>query len=104
MPVAERFPNAHLTVQNEATNLTKQTDSDATGGYVFRELPPGVYTLTVKVGGFSTFVEKGVQLTVEQHATLPVHLQVGGSAEMVTVSGGAELINATTAELGQVIG
>jgi hypothetical protein len=97
-------PNAHLTIQNAATNLSKETDSDGNGAYIFRELPPGVYTLTIKAEGFSIYLQKGLELTVEQHATLPVHLKVGGSSETVEVTGGAELINATTAELGQVIG
>src|SRR6202789_2910727 len=97
-------PHAHLTIANQDTNLTKQTDSDGTGAYVFRELPPGPYTLSVSMSGFQSFVEKGIQLTVEQHATLPVSLKVGSNSETVTVAGGAELINATTAEISQVIG
>jgi len=96
-------PRAHLTITNEGTNLTKQTDSDGTGAYVFRELPPGIYELKVTSPGFESFVEKGIQLTVEQHATLPVKLKVGSNSETVTVTGGAELINTTTAEIGQVI-
>ena len=73
-------PNAHLTIQNAATNLSKETDSDGNGAYIFRELPPGVYTLTIKAEGFSIYLQKGLELTVEQHATLPVHLKVGGSS------------------------
>ena len=96
-------PHAHLTVNNEATGLTKQTDAGDNGAYVFRELPPGSYSLTVSTSGYATFVQKGIQLSVEQHASLPVHLKVGGSTETVEVTGGAELINATTADLGQTI-
>jgi hypothetical protein len=96
-------PHAHLTITNQGTNLTKQSDSDGSGAYVFRELPPGPYALTVIAPGFQSFVEKGIQLTVEQHATLPVNLKVGSNSETVTVTGGAELINATTAEISQVI-
>lgn len=97
------IPQAHLIITNAGTNLTKQTDSDGTGAFVFRELAPGTYTLSVSASGFESFVEKGIQLTVEQHATLPVSLKVGSNSETVTVTGGAELINATTAEISQVI-
>jgi hypothetical protein len=98
------IPHVHLTITNEGTSLTKQTDSDGTGAYVFRELPPGIYTLSVSASGFTSFVQNGIQLTVEQHATLPVILKVGSNTETETVTGGAELINATTAEISQVIG
>ena len=96
------IPHVHLTITNEGTSLTKQTDSDGTGAYVFRELPPGIYTLSVSASGFTSFVQNGIQLTVEQHATLPVILKVGSNTETETVTGGAELINATTAEISQV--
>jgi hypothetical protein len=96
--------HAHLTVRNEATGLTRQTDSSDTGGYVFRSLPPGIYTLSVDANGYSPYVQKGAQLTVAQFATLPVQLKVGGTSQTVTVTGGVELINTTTAELSQVIG
>jgi len=96
-------PHAHLTISNDGTGLTKQTDSDETGGYVFRELPPGLYSLSVSSDGFTAFVQKGIQLTVEQHATLPVRLKIGTGTDTITVTGGAELINATTADLGQTI-
>jgi Carboxypeptidase regulatory-like domain/TonB dependent receptor len=95
--------HAHLTITNNATGMKKQTDSDGTGGYVFRELPPGTYSLSVSGSGFNSFAQQGLLLSVGQHATLPVQLKVGGSSETVTVTGGAELINATTADLGQVI-
>ena len=95
--------HAHLTISNDGTGMTRQTDSDDTGGYVFRALPPGTYSLSVSADGFTAFVQKGLRLTVQQHATLPVRLKIGGSTETVTVTGGAELINATTADLGQAI-
>jgi hypothetical protein len=102
-PSGGAISGAHLTVKNEATGLTRQTESDAAGGYVVRELPPGQYSVSVSANGFAAIVQKGIQLTVAQKATLPIRLKIGGGAETVTVSGGAELINTTTAELSQVI-
>ena len=103
-PTGGVIAGAQLSITNDETGLARQAISNATGGYGFRELPPGIYTLSVNAQGFASFVQKGIQLTVEQHATLPVSLKVGASSDTVTVTGGAELINATTAELGQVIG
>jgi hypothetical protein len=102
-PSGGAIPAAHLIVKNEATGLRRQTESDAAGSYVVRELPPGLYSVSVSANGFTAFVQQGIQLTVAQNATLPIRLKIGGGAETVTVSGGAELINTTTAELSQVI-
>ena len=96
-------PQAHLSIKNEGTGLVRETQSDGTGSYVFRALPPGIYTLTVNAAGFEVFAQRGIQLTVAQNATLAVGLKVGSNTETVTVSGGAALINTTTPELGQVI-
>jgi len=82
-----RGPWRSLDGAQRGHRLDQKSDSDAVGGFVFRELPPGVYTLSVNADGFSSFVAKGVQLTVEQHATLPVRLKIGGSTETVTVTG-----------------
>ncbi|MEO8737036.1 MAG: hypothetical protein ABI380_10900, partial [Edaphobacter sp.] len=47
--------------------------------------------------------ETGISLTVGQSASLNLLLTPGGAQDAVTVTGGAELINTTTAELSQVI-
>jgi hypothetical protein len=97
-------PQVRITVHNVATNLTQKADSSANGTYAFNALPPGQYTLTTAKDGFATHIEKNVTLTVGQSATLDITLKTGGAEDTVTVTGGAELINTTTAEISQVIG
>ena len=81
-PSGSAIPAAHLIVKNEATSLTRQTESDAAGGYVVRELPPGLYSVSVSANGFTAFVQQGIQLTVAQNATLPIRLKIGGQHDI----------------------
>ena len=96
--------NAHITATNVGTNLTLRADSDGAGNYFLPSLPPGEYTLTAEADGFQRRVQNGIALTVGQNATLNIVLHPGSATQTVTITGGAEIINATTAEISQAIG
>src|SRR6202008_615885 len=65
--------------------------TDAAGEYTFRNLPPGIYDLTVNASSFETFVRKGIELAVNQNARIPVSLTVGNASQTVTVTADASL-------------
>jgi Carboxypeptidase regulatory-like domain len=94
---------ATVTAANNGTNLVQTTTTSGAGAYSFNSLPPGQYTLTTALAGFAPHIEKDVVLTVGQSATLNISLTAGGASDTVTVTGGAELINTTTAEISTVI-
>ena len=98
------IPAAQLTVQNLDTNLTRVISSNGGGQYTIAPLPPGRYTVTADKSGFKKEVRSGIVLTVGQAATLNISLAVGDAKEVVNVESNAELINATSAELSQVVG
>jgi hypothetical protein len=97
-------PHVRIAVKNTGTNLSQTTETDGSGSYAFPALPPGNYSLTVEAAGFDKYVQNGITLTIGQPATLNVSLKTGGVQQTVTVTGGAELLNTTTAEIGQVVG
>src|SRR5579864_4493301 len=47
------LPNAAVTLTNEGTGVTQTTTTNTNGGYRFALVPPGVYTVDVKVSGFN---------------------------------------------------
>jgi outer membrane receptor protein involved in Fe transport len=96
-------PHVSVTAQNTGTNLSVTVESDDTGVYAFNSLPPGAYKLTATHTGFAQLVDTGVSLTVGQNATLNLTLKTGGTQDTVTVTAGTELINTTTAEIGQIV-
>ncbi|MBV8709874.1 MAG: carboxypeptidase regulatory-like domain-containing protein, partial [Acidobacteriaceae bacterium] len=47
-------PNAEVTLLNEDTAVTQREMTENNGTYRFPLVPPGVYTVTIKAGGFTT--------------------------------------------------
>lgn len=102
-PSGAFVPDAELTATNTGTGLIQKATSTGGGTYAFTALPPGRYTVDISKPGFATDSEVNVVLTVGQSATLNVRLTTGDAQQTITVTGGADLINTTTAEIGQVI-
>lgn len=74
----------------------KKLQTDGTGYYRFANIPPGVYTVTVRVEGFATLKREGVTIEVGHLPTLDLALKVGSAATVVEVSAEAPLIDVTT--------
>lgn len=67
--------------------------SDSAGQYQITNLPPGSYTLTFALQGFSTLVREGVELTGGGVTTINADLRVGALAESVTVTGATPIVD-----------
>src|SRR5262245_52163185 len=72
-------PQATATVLNKDTGFTRAGITAADGTFAFPALPIGAYRLTVEKAGFSTYVQEGIRLTVNQVASQQVVLQVGAT-------------------------
>lgn len=86
-PSGAAVPNAKVTVTNQATGVSAQTTTSASGGYTVGQLPPGNYTVTVEASGFQKSETKDVVVLAEQIRGLDVKLTVGGAEQTVTVNG-----------------
>ncbi len=84
-------PNAKITVVGPQS--TQNVTTDTKGAYELRGLTPGLYTLTVKAAGFSTFVSKANEVTIDHTATLNATLSIGDAGVTVEVDGGATSID-----------
>jgi hypothetical protein len=91
-----------VTATNDATGISRDTETNASGDYVFPEVPVGTYTLSFDSSGFKNLVRKGVTLQVNQVITLNMTMQIGGSKEVVEVTTEAPLVDTTTTQLGAV--
>jgi Carboxypeptidase regulatory-like domain len=81
------LPAASVEIKNLDTNTVERRTTDGDGRFVALQLPPGRYTVTVQLKGFSTHVQDGVVLTVGQSINLLPRLSVSAVAETVTVTG-----------------
>jgi hypothetical protein len=90
------LPGVDVTIVNTETNLTQSRTTDADGRFVFLQLPPGRYTATFRLSGFTTFQQDNIDLTVGQAVTLMPRLSIGNVTETITVSG-TPVVEATRA-------
>jgi hypothetical protein len=71
----------------------KKLATDSAGYYRFANLPPGTYTIVVKMSGFATLKREGIDIGVGHLPTLDLTLQVGSTETVVEVSEEAPLID-----------
>jgi outer membrane receptor protein involved in Fe transport len=79
-------PGATIVVMDEATNVSRETQSDAQGLFEFPDLRPGTYTVTATLSGFKKVQNTGIVLRATSVVRTDVHLEVGGFENVVTVT------------------
>ena len=89
---------AAATVQliNEGTHATREVQSGANGEYIFLEVPVGSYEIDLTLQGFKKYVRKGVVLDLNQVLTVDIGLQLGGSTDVVEITGAPPVVDTTT--------
>jgi Carboxypeptidase regulatory-like domain len=95
---------AKVMITNQANGLQRETETGANGDYIFLEVSVGTYEVDVNLTGFKKYLRKGVALNLNEVLTLDVVLQVGGSTEIVEVTGAPPLVDTTSTQLGAVVG
>src|ERR1700722_16596022 len=96
-------PNAGIKLTALDTGVVQVKESNADGLYSFVNVPPGRYSLEVRVQGFETGVQPGFSLEVNQTATINFTMKVGSANDVVNVSAQAVALETSTAELGPVV-
>ena len=97
------IPGATVTLTNVGTSVENEVQTNASGYYVFVNVAPGAYTLSVSSEGFSTAVETDFPVNVNQTRTHNFELAVGAVTETVEVTAEAALLQQSTSELGTAI-
>src|SRR6185295_14898994 len=95
--------NAKVTATRDDTNASRETLTNTEGIYTVVGLDPGRYTVTFVAGGFTTVRRSGIILQVAERLNLSVAMEVGQLSESITVTGGQELVQSTTASRGLVL-
>src|SRR5436305_7694969 len=89
------IPGVSITVKHTDTGQTRTAISSDSGSYNVPLLPVGAYELTTTMPGFKQQVRTGINLVIGQEAVIDMTLEVGGTAEQITVSEEAPLVNTT---------
>ena len=102
-PTGAVLAHAKVTATNDATGVTRDTQTSDSGDYSFPAVPVGTYTLTFELTGFKKDVRHGVTLDLNQILTLNVVMQIGQAQEIVDVTSEAPLVDTTSTQLGAVV-
>ncbi|MBI3049853.1 MAG: TonB-dependent receptor [Acidobacteria bacterium] len=96
-------PGVTVALQNALTGQTQTTTTSEAGAFLFPQVQPGVYTVTLTLAGFrpATFTDVEIHVGVER--SLTVRLEVGSVTEAVTVIAGGPLVQTTTPEVTQTV-
>ncbi|HMJ61683.1 MAG TPA: carboxypeptidase-like regulatory domain-containing protein, partial [Bryobacteraceae bacterium] len=94
--------SAKVTLTNQATQVASQAQTNPSGYFVFINVRPGSYVLSVGGAGFKTS-QVPFQIAVNQTLTQNLTLDVGAVNETVTVTAEAPLLQPSTTNLGMVI-
>jgi hypothetical protein len=94
---------AKVTLTNEGTNTSRETQSSASGEFLFLEVPVGTYEIAVNQAGFKKFVRKGIVINLNEVVGVDIPLQLGGSTEVVEVTGEPPVVDTTSTQLGAVV-
>ena len=102
-PSGGAVPAANVTLINEANHSTRDVQSGANGEYIFIEVPVGTYQIDAASQGFKKYTRKGIVLNLNEVVSVDLALQIGGSTEVVEVTGAPPVVDTTSTQLGAVV-
>jgi outer membrane receptor protein involved in Fe transport len=96
-------PGAAVVLTNLNTAVVYEAKTNGDGIYNAPALPPGIYRANVTKDGFKSIVKGGIELHVQDIASINFQLQVGSVAETVTVEAGGLIIDMQDATVSTTI-
>ena len=102
-PTGSVVPKAKVDLTSKTTSQVRTTTSGSDGSYTFPLVSPGTYQVHVSVTGFRTNVTDEVEVLVNGTTRADIKLVVGSTAEQVTVTDSAPLVETANATMGNVV-
>src|SRR6266571_6381369 len=102
-PSSAAVVGAEIVAVNDVTGVQYITKTNNEGIYVLPNLPPGPYRVQVSKIGFKTLIKPDITLNVQDSLSINFALLVGAFHEIVTIQGGAPLVNTESAAVSTVI-
>jgi hypothetical protein len=91
---------ATVTARHVETNVSRTAQSDSEGRYRLTSMPVGHYEITVEAPSFAKYVQTGVNLLLNQDASVDAVMRPAGVEAVVNVTENASLLNTTNVEVG----
>jgi hypothetical protein len=94
-PSGAAVPNVQVTATNKATARVLETQSGATGDYIFRNVDPGTYSVRFEAKGFNRLQVADVVLALGKTIRVNAPLTVATAEQALVVSEAPPLIDTT---------
>ncbi len=94
------LPGTTLTLVHPETGLTRTAISNDSGRYSFPSLPPGAYSLTVRLAGYATSRYAGLRYFADTKPIFNITLRTRDVQESMTFTGEAPLLNVSQSQVG----
>jgi hypothetical protein len=97
------IPGATIAIKDNGTSREQTVIASDDGTFTVPQLEVGSYTVSITATGHKTFTANDVKIDVGRQYTLNATLEAGEISENVTVTAGADILNATTGELSNTV-
>ena len=84
-PAGALVSGAKVAALNTDTGINKEMMTDEHGGYLFTDLQPGTYKVTITAASFGAFVQQGLRIDANGEQRADVQLRLANVNQSVTV-------------------
>jgi hypothetical protein len=102
-PSGGAIGGAEVLIIDDATAVQYTGKANSEGYYVVPNIPPGTYRIQISNSGFKTIIKPDIVIHVEDALAINFTLPIGAASEIVTVEGGAPIINTADASVSTVV-
>jgi hypothetical protein len=96
--------SAKVTLTNPQQGTSREAQTGVDGAFVFTQVQPGTYEISVEASGFKKFTQKEINLFASDRLSLgTITLEVGQLTESVTVEAQAAAVQTSSAERAGVL-
>ena len=98
-PTGAVITGAKVTLTYDLTGQQRQFTTDSSGNFIYPDLVPGTYDISVTQSGFQTYSQKGISLAATEKLDLhQLQLAVGSQATEITVQANTTHVETDSSE------
>jgi hypothetical protein len=98
---AAAVANVKVTITETNTGISRTSQTNESGNYVFPDLPPGTYTVTAEQPGFKRASRVGIDVIVNTTERVDLVLEPGSTSETITVEAETPILQTERADTGR---
>ena len=98
---AAAVANVKVTITETNTGISRTSQTNESGNYVFPDLPPGTYTVTAEQPGFKRASRASIDVIVNTTGRVDLVLEPGSTSETITVEAETPILQTERADTGR---